>query len=374
MRNLLYIFILCFISCNVTGQGKQKYLHVNPTVYLALDEEQNKFISFLENFFSTEWEHEKFENMLLQPMDVLHGIYDIYWELLDYPYFKPTLLALQNVSEAKTIAKVSFTYPTEDEFSYVFATYNFMIHETEEGLKLSNIFEHQISNWKSVKKEGNTYYTAATRKFNFESINKMNRFNTEMASYFNTKPIQFAYYTCKDMEEAYSLRGYDYESSMYYNGGIGAFAYPRYNSIFSANNTEYYPHELVHLYTYKLFSNKHRSMDEGLAGYLGGSLNLDFEDSMIALKAYLNENEVDLFAYAFLDIDKDITVERKPIEDLIFAFLCYYTEKEYGKESLFELMDSGRTNEDLLLALEKNIGLNKENFNAKIKEEIRKSF
>src|SRR5699024_6462009 len=157
MRNVL--FILYFISCNVTGQGKQKYLHVNPTVYLALDEEQNKFIPFLENFFSTEWEHEKFENMLLQPMDVLHGIYDIYWELLDYPYFKPTLLALQNVSEAKTIAKVSFTYPTEDEFSYVFATYNFMIHETEEGLKLSNIFEHQISNWKSVKIKGNTYYT-----------------------------------------------------------------------------------------------------------------------------------------------------------------------------------------------------------------------
>ena len=78
--------------------------------------------------------------MLLQPIELLNGIYDVYWEIIDYPYFKPTLLALQNVSDAKTIAKVAFTYPTEEEFSYVFAIYNFMIHETEDGLKLSNIF------------------------------------------------------------------------------------------------------------------------------------------------------------------------------------------------------------------------------------------
>src|SRR5699024_8226012 len=224
------------------------------------------------------------------------------------------------------------------------------------------------------KIKGNTYCTAATREFNFESINKMNRFNTEMASYFNTKPIQFAYYTCKDMEEAYSLRGYDYESSMYYNGGVGAFSYPRYRSLFSGNNSEFNSHEIIHLYTYELFPNMYPKLDEGLAVYLGGALDKTFEDYMPALKDYLIENEVDLFAFAFLDIDKDITVERKPIEDLIFAFLCYYTEKEYGKESLFELMDSGRTNENLLLALEKNIGLNKENFNAKIKEEIRKFY
>ena len=374
MRNVLFIIILCFISRNVTGQGKQKYLHVNPTVYLALGEEKNNYISFLEGFFSTEWKHKKFENMLLQPMDVLHGIYDIYWELSDYPYFKPTLLALQNVSEAKTIAKVSFTYPTEDEFSYVFATYNFMIHETEDGLKLSNIFEHKIRDWKSAKIEGNTYYTAITRDFDFESINKMNRFNTEMASYFKTKPIQFVYYTCKDMEEAYSLRGYDYESSMYYNGGVGAFAYPRYKSLFSGNNSEFNSHEIIHLYTYEFFPNIHPKLDEGLAVYLGGALDLKFEDYILELIEYITHNDLNLFDYLFEAHADNITILKKPIEDLVMAYICSYTEKKYGKKTLFELMNSGKTNEKLLTALDKLIGLNKENFNTQIKQKLISDF
>lgn len=374
MRKVLYLFILCFISCNVTGQGEQKYLHVNPTVYLALGEEQNNHISFLEHFFSTEWRYKEFENMLLQPMDVLYGIYDVYWEIMDYPYFKPTLLALQNVSDAKTIAKVAFTSPTEDGFSYVFAIYNFMIHETEDGLKLSNIFEYQISDWKSTKIEGNTYYTAPTREFNFESMNKMNRFNTEMASFFKTKPIQFVYYTCKDMEEAYSLRGYDYESSMYYNGGVGAFAYPRYKSLFSGNNSEFNSHEIVHLYTYELLPNIHPKLDEGLAVYLGGALDLEFEDYLPDLIEYINHNDLDLFDYLFEAHADNITILKKPIEDLVMAFICRYTDKKYGKKTLFELMNSGRTNDELLAALEKSIGLNKENFNTLIKQELISNF
>ena len=57
MRIILYIVTLCFISCNVAGQGERKYLHVNPTVYLAIEEKENDYILFLEHFFSTEWKH-----------------------------------------------------------------------------------------------------------------------------------------------------------------------------------------------------------------------------------------------------------------------------------------------------------------------------
>lgn len=374
MQNIFYILVLFFFSFSLNGQTNNKSILVNPTVYLSIDNENNNHILFLEKFFATNWKYKEFEDLLLDPMNTLYNIDDIYWEIRDYPYFKPTLLALKNKSENITLAKIAFTYPVDEEFSYLFAIYNFMIRKTQDGLKLSNTFDFKIINWNKIKMKGNTYLTSPLRKFNLQDINKMNSFNIKIASYFKTTPIEFTYYACKNMEEAYSLRGYDYESSMFYNNGVGAFSYPRYKSIFSGNDSEYYPHELVHLYTYQLFPNRHRSMDEALAVYLGGALDKTFEDYMPALKAYILEHKVNLFAYVFQKDQNNITLLKKPIEDLILAFLCYYTEQEYGKEVLFDLMNSGKTNDELLIFLEENIGLNQENFDTMIKQKLNKYF
>ena len=374
----IFTFLLFSYSSELKSKEKEpkkKSMYINYTVNIADEEmEDNNHIQFLEEFFSKEWEWDAFFPMLYQSDYMYVGFQDIYNNQKSYLYYKPNLIALTKLSNKKTLAKVAFATPDNNDFTSIMGIYDFLIIDTEDGLRLGSPFEYNLQNWNKLESNGNNYYTPKGRTFNLENISEMNNFNIKLSEYFDIPIIPFHYCVGRDIIEIKKLQGIDFNAYMYSNDGLGGEAYPWYNFIFSGNNSEYYPHELVHLYTYQLFPDKHSSMDEALAVYLGGALDKTFEDYMPALKAYILEHEVDLFDYAFQYIDKYITIKQKPIGDLILAFLCYYTEKEYDKEVLFELMNSGRTYAELLVVLEESVGLNKENFNTIIKQELISDF
>lgn len=377
--SILTIFLLSAnFSCKTESEQNEiekQYMYVNYTVSVPDEEiDENKYIQFLEEFFSKQWEWDAFLPMLYKSDYTFVGFQDIYQSHRYYLNYKPNLIALTKLSDKNVMAKIAFAAPDENDFTSVKGMYDFLIINTKKGLRLSSPFEYRLKDWEKLEVDGNIYYRPKGRAFNPVDISKMNIFNGELSEYFGTDKIAFHYYVGRDIVEVKRLQGIDFNAYMYSNDGLGGEAYPWYNFIFSGNNSEYYPHELVHIYTYHLFPDRHSLTDEALAVYLGGALDKTFEDYMPALKDYLIENEVDLFAYAFLDMDKLITIKQKPIEDLILAFLCYYAEYEYGKETLFDIMNSGRTDEELLLVLEKTIGLNKENFNTQIKQKLISDF
>lgn len=346
-------------------------MYVNYTVGVPDDEiEENKYIQFLEEFFSKQWEWDAFEPMLYQSEYMYVGFQDIYNIQKDFLYYKPNLIGLTKLSATKTMAKIAFATPDGNDFTSIMGIYDFLIIDTEDGLRLSSPFEYKLQDWNKLEVDGNTYYAPKGRDFNLEDISKMNAFNLDLAEYFETSTIAFQCSVGRDIVEVNKLQGIEFNAYMYSNDGLGGEAYPWSDYIFSGNNSEYYPHELVHLYTYDLFPNRHRLIDEAMAVYLGGALDKTYEEYMPALKNYLLEKDTDLFAYTIEGLEPVDLVLGKSIGDLILAFLCEYTEKEYGKERLFDLMNSGRAKENLLLSLEEILGFTPENFNTKVTEKL----
>lgn len=61
--------------------------------------------------------------------------------------------------------------------------------------------------------------------------------------------------------------------------------------VYTGNNSAYYAHELVHIYTYELFPDTNYFwLNEGFATYMDGSGGKDLAWYTKKLKAYLLEN------------------------------------------------------------------------------------
>ena len=164
------------------------------------------------------------------------------------------------------------------------------------------------------------------------------------------------------------LRGFDYEDSMFLNNQKGGEAFSSHKLIFSGNNSEYYPHELVHLYTHKYFKNVNSTINEGLATYLGGSKELDYLKHIGILKEYLAINKIDLFEYLF-DDEKKYTIigNVSSIRYSAGALLCAIADK---KNVLNQLLDSGKSNEELILTIENLFDIDRKDFNSFINEKL----
>ncbi|MFT6783943.1 MAG: hypothetical protein ACJA1A_003885, partial [Saprospiraceae bacterium] len=77
---------------------------------------------------------------------------------------------------------------------------------------------------------------------------------------------------------------------MYNPSGKGGIASWRNMTIYSGNNYSYFPHELVHLYTYhKVPKDPHLWIGEGIAIYHAGTSTYSFHDHMLKLKAFLDK-------------------------------------------------------------------------------------
>ena len=76
---------------------------------------------------------------------------------------------------------------------------------------------------------------------------------------------------------------------MVYNGGNKKYYG---NIIYSANNSEYYPHELAHFYIDDLVigDKTSRIANEGIATYIGGSSIFPYEHHLKSLYKYIKKN------------------------------------------------------------------------------------
>ena len=113
-----------------------------------------------------------------------------------------------------------------------------------------------------------------------------------MSIFFNLNtPLSFKYFIFENYEDLMNNKGFDFEVDMYLGLNYGGEAYPEQKIIFSGNNSAYYPHELVHLYTHQQFNNIHYIIDEGIATLLGGSQGSNFSEYMKEFDSLLNNSK-----------------------------------------------------------------------------------
>jgi hypothetical protein len=159
------------------------------------------------------------------------------------------------------------------------------------------------------------------------------KFCDSLTALFDLDDIEQArYYVAQSKDELASILGFDFFVSI-----PQGLTYPEKDYVFTAMDTEFHSHELVHL-IFGSFSKTHTFLIEGLSTWLGGSLGQSFETlSKIMAKEYVSRAQT-------LTFDEVILAEQK--ESLAYyiygAIMCKQVFHLSGGSGLKRFLDDAR--------------------------------
>ena len=232
---------------------------------------------------------------------------------------------------------------------------------------LKTVFEH--------RKIGNiNYYIHPFHSFQLSEAEEMNAYNLELSAEFGVEPLTFDYFVASNARDIARTWGYEYMNRMYNPSGKGGIASWRNMIIYSGNNSSFFPHELVHLYTFHVVpKDPHLWVGEGIATFYAGTSTYSFEGHMQKLKEFLEEQpDYDL---------SDISKLKKTIPNgehasdfryVIGALLMRNIYVKEGVPGLVESLQYGTTDDDFFRLLKDKLGVTKEGFDAYVKSEMKK--
>ncbi|MEM6802295.1 MAG: hypothetical protein AAF696_12880 [Bacteroidota bacterium] len=216
------------------------------------------------------------------------------------------------------------------------------------------------------------YIIHPAHHFQEDEAEKMNAFNQRMASIFDLSPLSFDYVLANTSGEVAHMMGLDFFPLSYQAVQSGGMADNYNNIIYAGNNSAYYPHEVVHLYTYAKFRGQyHPWVDEGIATHFGGSTGYKLEWHLQKLKAFLEKNP----AYPLQELsalESDIP-NGEYMTDFRYAIGGYLMRKIYEQEGmpgLFDALQAGRREEDYFRLLKEKLGIEKEEWGKYIRQEM----
>ena len=189
-------------------------------------------------------------------------------------------------------------------------------------------------------------------------------FNLKMNQFFNLSPKTISVVALKNLIDYTDVLGYDYITFLTYDCQTGGIAMLEEQILISPNNYPYYPHELVHLYTADF--NPHNWFDKGCAAYLGGSVEFPLEHHLRKVAAQMDSLD-------FSEVPKDQKLDDgTSLKYSHGGLFCKLPVDEYGgKESLFTLLNSGKTEEDFHAAIKNVFGIEKNEYDTFVREKLK---
>ncbi len=241
----------------------------------------------------------------------------------------------------------------------------YMLISSAEYLK--TVFQH--------RKVGSiNYYIHPFHKFKPSEAKQMNEFNLEMAEEFGVSPLEFDYFVASNARDIARTWGYEYMNRMYNPSGKGGIASWQNMIIYSGNNSSFFPHELVHLYTYHIVPrDPHIWVGEGIATFYAGTSTYDFQGHMRKLKEFLEENpDYDLSDISSLKKSIPNGEHASDFRYVIGALLMKNIYEKEGVPGLIESLKYGTTDEDFYRLLNDKLNITRSSFDKYIKEEMKK--
>jgi len=252
---------------------------------------------------------------------------------------------------------------------YIIKVYAKKVNNTFYLFNRTDYLKNQLRN----QKIGNiTFYYNHKHEFNLEKANKLSAFNAQVANLFNTTKLDFEYFIAESGREAAKIRGYDFKPSTYVPNQSEALADVTNNIIYVGNGSEFYPHEVVHLYTKELFNYQYHSwIDEGFATMLGGSKGQSLDWHLDKLRVFLEKNP----DYELNDITTLNTVPNgEYTTEFRYAIGGLLVKEIFDKEGIAgikEILQFGSSNEDFYNLLKVKFKVSKENFGKFIREKLK---
>ncbi|WKK86615.2 hypothetical protein QYS48_06810 [Marivirga arenosa] len=219
------------------------------------------------NYENTYWSSDDFDTYWFPYQD----IYRIEDKDSISNFYQPTLLHIVDTDkENKKLIKVAYighnTVTEENTLKYI---YNILATKSDSGVVLSNSTQYFTKDWKKIEKGSLSYVISPNKEFNEQEAEKQIKDIEKISDFFNTEPLPITYYSCTNLKELFQIKGFDYNPIMYREGGGGLSA--RQNIVFSANSSEFYTHEIMHLYIIAFYYSRAQLFNEGMATYFGGS-------------------------------------------------------------------------------------------------------
>ena len=217
------------------------------------------------------------------------------------------------------------------------------------------------------------YYVHPFHQFKIEEAEQMNEFNLKMAKEFGVEPLSFDYFVASNARDIARTWGYEYMNRMYNPTGKGGIASWRNMTIYSGNNSSFYPHELVHLYTFHLVpKDPHLWVGEGIATFYGGKSDHSLHWHLLKLKQFLSENpNFDLSDISKLKMDIPNGEHVSDLRYVIGGLLMKNIHQKEGVPGLIKALQYGTSDEDFYQLIEDKLGVKKTAFDAYIKNEMK---
>ena len=373
MKKLFLFFLLfsSFISYAQNGLTDSIHLSISPLVNQrdSLNQEiiatlklflNSKDSSYTENRYWLKSDFEKYT----RPYSDLAGI-DA--GRLGRHYYQPSLMEIFETDRAdRKIVKIAFIgHNDETKESLIKAIYNMVATKQNGHIVFSEYMDYVTKDWKEYQENNILYKISPCRSINYDDVAKQNKDELTLCKFLDTRPVPITFYSCTSPKELFGLLGFDYHPNMYLDTS-GGWSRDK-NIVISANNSEYYMHEMTHIYTGHLFPSINSFLDEGFATYVGGSGKYDYAWQRKKIAKFLNANpEFKFEAHIENPYERLYYEHETPVPYVTGALVCERTLRLYGKEKLFELFKSSKTIWETL----KIVGLTKENITGELRKEI----
>lgn len=287
------------------------------------------------------------------------------------PKVQCTILGIYAVENGHYAIKTSLAHLDENNTIVLEAILSVYAKKTNGKYLLVNSSQYHKNVWQEKQVGAIHYYIHPMHQFDKKDASRMNAFNEEIAKIFKTSPITFDYFLSSYSREIVRLLGFEYMSKIYIPGQTGGVADIQNRSVYAGNNSAYYAHELVHIYTYELFPDaNHFWLNEGFATYLGGSGGNDLDWHIEKLKAYVLENpdfEILLSELrGYIPNGEHHTEFRYVIGGLI----CKKIFEKHGMDAVIEGLRTVDTDEDFFNFIKEKLGISQEDFSNYIKKVV----
>ena len=366
VKKIIY-FLFLLQSINVWSQNAEPYkISVSPAIDTQ-NQTNIEIINVLKQFLPEKdpqfWLASDFKSFKFPYED----LYNIESGKISGNFYKPSVMEIISTENSnKKIVKLAFIgFNKDTESNLIKAIYNVIVNKIDDKIIFSQYIDYATENWKTMQYGNIKYIISPLKSVNLNEIKRQQNEIQELSNFFGVKPFPITYYSSINPVELFQIKGFDYHPMMYVDSS-GGFAEQK-NIVLSANNSEYYTHEVVHLYTNELFTKINPFLDEGIATYFGGSGKFDYNWQREKLAEFLNENPTFSIAQ---HIDPYLRVyyqKETPIPYVLGGLICERVLRIYGKKKLFNLLKSN----DNIWTILKEVELTPENIDTELKKEIR---
>ncbi len=260
----------------------------------------------------------------------------------------------------------------EVRLKYIVSVY---AKETDTGYRLHSGSDYHKQTLENIKVGNINYVVHPNHTFDVSVAKKMDQFNTRIANQFGVEPISFDYFVANHTDDLSQMMAYDFFSFSYQPVRTGGLADNYNNIILSGNNSEYYPHEVVHLYTNAIKNGrKNFLVDEGIATFLGGSSGYRLDWHIQKFKVYLEAHPEFRFDNIF-ELKEKYIPNGEYLTDfkyVIGGFIIKKIHEKHGMEGVKRILETGYFEADYFQMVEDELGIYKRDFENYIREEIKK--